>query len=55
MNEFTIKMKIGGMSNKNISNIILKMKEDFIIMKNHNLPPFKTILIKNFSKILQFF
>ena len=55
MDEFTIKMKIGGMSNKNISNIILKMKEDFIIMKKHNLPPFKTIFTKNFSKISQFF
>tara|TARA_Y100000389_G_scaffold183007_1_gene200085 strand:- start:5175 stop:5939 length:765 start_codon:yes stop_codon:yes gene_type:complete len=55
LNEFTIKMKIGGKSNKNIENIITKMKEDYSIMKKHNLSPLKTIFLKNISKISQFF
>ena len=55
LNNFTIKMKTGGISNKNLINIILKMKEDMNIMKKYNLPPFKTIIYKNFSKISQFF
>ena len=55
LNNFTIKMKTGGISNKNLINIILKMKEDMNIMKKYNLPPFKTIIYKNFQKFHNFF
>ena len=55
LNKFTVKMRSGGISNKNFSNIIKKMREDFSIMKKFKLNAFKTILIKNFSKIKQFF
>lgn len=55
LNEFTIKMRFGGTSNKNIKNIITKMGEDFNIMRKHNLSPLKTIFLKNISKISQFF
>ena len=48
-------MRAGGISNKNIKNIIIKMNEDFNIMKKYNLNLIKTILIKNLSKIKQFF
>ena len=55
LNKVTLKMRIGGISNKNLKNIFLKMKEDLIIMKKFKLNRFKCILIKNFSKIKQFF
>ena len=48
-------MRMGGISNKNIQSIFLKMKEDLHIMKKFNLNAIKTILIKNLSKIKQFF
>ena len=47
-------MKIGGISNKNLQSILIKMKEDYDIMKKNNLPPVKTIFLKNISKIMQF-
>ena len=55
LNKFTIKMRFGGESNKNIKNLIIKMKEDFQILKKNKLNPFKLLLFKNFSKISQFF
>ena len=48
-------MRMGGISNKNIQNIFLKMKEDLNIMKKYKLNVFKCIFVKNFSKIKQFF
>ena len=55
LNKFTIKMRFGGESNKNIKNLTIKMKEDFQILKKNKLNPFKLLLLKNFSKISQFF
>ena len=55
LNEFTIKMKSGGASNKNIRNIIIKMFEDFEILKKNKINPIKAIVFKNLSKITQFF
>jgi len=55
LNKFSVKMKSGGMSNRNLKNIVIKMTEDFMIMKKYKFNAFKNILIKNFSKIKQFF
>ena len=55
LNKFTVKMRIGGISNKSIKNIIIKMMEDYTIMKKFKLNALKAILIKNLSKIKQFF
>ena len=55
LNKFTIKMRSGGISNKNIKNILIKMNEDLKIIKKLNSNPIKTILIKNLSKIKQYF
>ena len=55
LNEFTVKMRSGGISNKNIKNIFLKMNEDFNIMKKFKFNAIKTIIVKNLSKIGQFF
>ncbi len=55
LNKYTIKMRIGGVSNKNINNILIKMSEDFKIMKKFKFSAIKTLLLKNLSKIKQFF
>lgn len=50
-----IKMRVGGESNRSLSNIIKKTKEDIRAMRSNNLPFFRAILGKNFSKLPQFF
>ena len=55
LNKFTVKMRSGGISNKNIRNIFIKMNEDLTIMRKFNFNTFKAIIIKNLSKIIQFF
>ena len=54
-NQFTLKMRLGGVSNKGFMNIFNKMREDYKIMKKNKLNPLKGILLKNISKIKQFF
>lgn len=53
--EIIVKMRIGGQSNKNIKNILQKSREDIRAMNNNSIQPFPAILIKNISKIQQFF
>lgn len=49
-------MTIGGASNKSFKNILRKSFEDYQAMKIHRLPfPIKTLLLKNFIKLPQFF
>ena len=55
LDKFTIKMRSGGISNKNLQNIFIKMSEDLKIMNKFKLKPIRTILFKNLSKIKQFF
>ena len=55
LDKYTIKMRAGGISNKSIANIFIKMIEDIKIMKKNEMNFFKTIILKNFSKISQFF
>ena len=49
-----IKMRVGGASNRSLSNIIHKTKEDIQALKNSSLSWPRAILIKNLSKIPQF-
>ena len=51
----TIKMRVGGASNRDLKNIILKTKEDIRALKNNRISWFKAVVIKNVSKIPQFF
>ena len=48
------KMKVGGNSNRSLSNIIKKSREDFEIIKKNKIGGFVTLLQKNLSKISQF-
>ena len=54
LNKVTVKMKVGGISNKNIKNIFIKMSEDISIMKKYKLNIIKAILIKNLSRLNNF-
>jgi len=48
-------MHLGGASNKSISNIIQKSREDYIAMKQNEIPlPFITLVSKNLRKLHQF-
>jgi glycosyltransferase len=53
--EVISKMRVGGVSNRSLANIVQKMKEDYRAMKNHGLPPLYCLLGKNLSKLQQFF
>lgn len=53
--EVLIKMRVGGISNRNISSIITKSKEDIRAMKNAGIFVPTSLFLKNFSKIHQFF
>ena len=54
--EVLIKMRVGGVSNRNIGNIFRKTSEDYKAWKVNNLcGGGYTILRKNISKIPQFF
>jgi glycosyltransferase len=49
-----IKMRVGGVSNNSVKNILQKTKEDFQAIKENNIGGFGTILLKNITKIKQF-
>jgi len=48
------KMRLGGMSNHSLKNIIKKTVEDYRVIRSHNAGGWFTILLKNISKIKQF-
>jgi len=50
-----VRMSLGGVSNRNLKSIILKSKEDYQILKECQIGGLYTVLLKNFSKISQFF
>ena len=50
-----VKMRMGGASNKSVSNIILKSKEDIRALKKNGVGGLITLIRKNVSKIPQFF
>ncbi len=50
-----VKMRLGGTSNKNVGNILLKTREDYKALKLHNVPnSLWALTLKNFSKFRQF-
>jgi glycosyltransferase len=48
-------MRLGGASNKNILNIYKKSMEDYKIIRKNRIGGLGTLIIKNFSKLNQFF
>ncbi|MBC2839273.1 glycosyltransferase family 2 protein [Robiginitalea sp. SC105] len=54
--EVITKMRVGGVSNRSIRNIIRKSLEDLRALKANGIPrPLYALFLKNFSKLSQFF
>ena len=49
-----VKMRVGGKSNKSISNIIKKTREDIVAMRRNGIGGFVTLILKNLRKLPQF-
>ena len=49
------KMRVGGASNKNLSNILQKSREDLRAIRKNNIGGFHTLIFKNLRKLGQFF
>ena len=54
LNETTVKMRVGGESNKSIKNLIRKSKEDYRAARTNNVGGITTVIFKNLRKIKQF-
>jgi len=50
-----VKMRIGGVSNKSLKNIIQKSLEDYRIMKKNKIGGVASLIWKNLSKLKQFY
>ncbi|MGB2742328.1 MAG: glycosyltransferase family 2 protein [Cognaticolwellia sp.] len=53
--EVLIKMRVGGASNRSLTNIYKKSLEDISALKLNRVPVFRAFIIKNLSKLPQFF
>jgi len=50
-----VKMRLGGESNRSLIQILKKTKEDYLVLKKNNVGGVITILLKNATKLAQFF
>jgi glycosyltransferase len=53
INKLMVVMRLGGVSNKSLSNIVTKIREDYRIAKNNNIGGVMLVLGKNLRKISQ--
>jgi glycosyltransferase involved in cell wall biosynthesis len=49
------KMRLGGESNRNLKNIIIKTKEDYRAMTSNKIGNWRTLFLKNYTKFKQFY
>jgi len=55
LDEILVKMRLGGVSNRNLSCLFLKSCEDYKILRKHSIPfPLLALVMKNCSKFAQF-
>ncbi|TRX70280.1 glycosyltransferase family 2 protein [Carboxylicivirga sp. M1479] len=54
LNDTIVNMRIGGVSNNSIKNILQKTKEDYKALSKNRVGGFLALFIKNFSKLIQF-
>ncbi|MFG6637669.1 glycosyltransferase family 2 protein [Sulfitobacter sp. 1A12126] len=52
--EVLVKMRVGGESNRSLSGILQKSREDYTAMRRHGVGGINTLLAKNFYKLEQF-
>lgn len=53
--EVLVKMRLGGVSNRSLRNIIQKSSEDFRALVGNGLPPLRVLLFKNIMKVPQLY
>lgn len=53
--EVLVKMRVGGESNRSLSRILRKSREDYRALRSNNVGGLGTLALKNLSKIGQFF
>jgi glycosyltransferase involved in cell wall biosynthesis len=53
--EVLVKMRLGGVSNRSLINIIRKTKEDYRVLKSNHVGGLNALVWKNLSKLSQFF
>jgi len=53
--EVLVKMRVGGVSNRSLRNLLLKSNEDLDALRRSGVGGVRTLFLKNFSKIRQFF
>lgn len=53
--EVLVRMRLGGVSNRSLRNMMLKSLEDYRAIKNNHVGGINTLLMKNLTKIPQFF
>lgn len=53
--EVLVKMRVGGVSNRSLRNLIIKSREDLDALHRSGVGGAKALFYKNFSKIQQFF
>lgn len=54
LNEVVTMMQVGGVSNRNLTNIIIKTREDYAVAKKYFTFPLIAIVCKNLRKLNQF-
>lgn len=55
IDDVLVKMRVGGESNASIKKIVTKTREDYFAIRRNDLGGLKTLLLKNTSKMKQFF
>ncbi len=55
INQTIVNMRLGGVSNNSLNNLIRKSKEDYKALQTNNVGGLYALFIKNFSKVFQFF
>lgn len=52
--ELLVKMRVGGASNRSLSSLVAKSREDYRVISRHGMWPLGTLLAKNIRKVPQF-
>ena len=52
--ELLVKMRVGGASNRSLSSLLAKSREDYRVISRHGMWPLGTLLAKNIRKLPQF-
>ncbi len=52
--EVLVRMRMGGLSNMSVMNVLHKSREDYAAMRENGIGGFQALLLKNFTKLPQF-